>query len=1149
MFWKKPKPASEPDSHSAPLSLGRSGSGSLFAPELNPLPARVNFTGTPMPTSEATPSGFPQTNDNDDPFAAFAAATQSPPSQPGTAPSGFPTSGDLDFTDSDFTLSQFLPPTTLPHEAFPTLPSAPPMSANPPGSIPTSPAPFSDPDFTEPALNWPGVDDANDPFPKPDVPSASAPAASWPDPDFADAHFEPFEANLPESSLPHANFPATEFPKSASPAADLPPSIPASWDVPAASPLEAEAPPASNFYAASDSPLPTPASWDVPTSNVDAKIESSLPPGAYFASPSETSTALPPAWDAAKPAFPVEPEPKPLADFYTPPMPASSFPPTALPPIEDIAWEFRSPESPKAEPEPDPTTDFSIPATEFKTEFTTAEEATTPVAPIEPLSSEAFSFYETQSPESKASGSFYEEATADASNSFSGSFYKTDASELPLSGSFFADETETEPAFNSPEALDDSQPFISPPDFALLEESPAGYGSFAEELTDPQASDAQPISPYSLDFTFADSQSESGPTATTPASAPSFPAGDLSPFDASFELTDEEFAGLVLEPPVESTWAPPPPIHESQVGPAANISQTVQFPNADTATFNGHTDYFQNDPDNDNPEPFSHFLSNPATPPSASGFDNPELDSPEGWTRFIPEAANGDPDDPFSFAFAAAEEQEATEEEKEADLPYSGLASGLTAESEPPSVSEASSLLESRPENAGQFLDTVNDTLYPPDILGGSASGSTTDEPFSTLSVNEPEQYAPGSLSTPSSTNGEDDFYDAARYLFPETVITPPEWEQRQEPEDTEPALPSPGVFDFAGDSETTDTVESTAYRSELTAQDAETTAYNSVYWPDEAFNPDMLDLGESKQNAKDTGMTEFKDLSDLPLPVPTETAEPVWRWGEEDESSQPIASLTPIADPFEAAETGSFSSFYETPEIDDSSPSYTERSILFPEPDDLAGTTGLTQSLPPAIKPTAFPMETATDLDDFAGGTESYTQLYPEASEITAATAAEAGTTSMSATWPSSSGLAQPEPADGFFADYPLTQAAHEWPLLNPEEPGLIIPTEPPAPLGIARLGRLNIIGVCPLSVDRRLLVVHNGEVFALMVQNGPDSQSNVSVLKIFDRNPLAYQTTFTAVPDTRSDRQGLYMLQVGSLHGVISVFKENIAWYQELS
>ena len=95
--------------------------------------------------------------------------------------------------------------------------------------------------------------------------------------------------------------------------------------------------------------------------------------------------------------------------------------------------------------------------------------------------------------------------------------------------------------------------------------------------------------------------------------------------------------------------------------------------------------------------------------------------------------------------------------------------------------------------------------------------------------------------------------------------------------------------------------------------------------------------------------------------------------------------------------------------------------------------------------------------------------------------------------------------------------------------------------------LGNLEVLSVCSLNAEKRLLVVHNKGIFALMGQYGME-QPQISVLKVFEHNPIAYQNTFTAVEEGQAGSQGMFVVQVGTWHAIISTFQDKISLHTEL-
>ncbi len=125
---------------------------------------------------------------------------------------------------------------------------------------------------------------------------------------------------------------------------------------------------------------------------------------------------------------------------------------------------------------------------------------------------------------------------------------------------------------------------------------------------------------------------------------------------------------------------------------------------------------------------------------------------------------------------------------------------------------------------------------------------------------------------------------------------------------------------------------------------------------------------------------------------------------------------------------------------------------------------------------------------------------------------------------------------AEAVIAPTPLVAVAP--PIVEPifARPEPVLPTE-----------KLDILGVCSIDANKRLLLINNDDVIALLGQVGTDN-NHLRVLKIFDTNPIAFQNTFTAVREARPDRQGLFMVQVGLWRGIVSSYGDSLSLYSEL-
>lgn len=111
----------------------------------------------------------------------------------------------------------------------------------------------------------------------------------------------------------------------------------------------------------------------------------------------------------------------------------------------------------------------------------------------------------------------------------------------------------------------------------------------------------------------------------------------------------------------------------------------------------------------------------------------------------------------------------------------------------------------------------------------------------------------------------------------------------------------------------------------------------------------------------------------------------------------------------------------------------------------------------------------------------------------------------------------------------------------------GETLPDQPEVPQPQLSFDNLEILGVCQLSTDKRLLLVQSQGNFALMGQAGLDNPQ-ISVLKMFDHNPIAYQNTFAAAQEGQAGAQGMYVTQVGTWHAIISTFQDQIVLHTEL-
>lgn len=144
-------------------------------------------------------------------------------------------------------------------------------------------------------------------------------------------------------------------------------------------------------------------------------------------------------------------------------------------------------------------------------------------------------------------------------------------------------------------------------------------------------------------------------------------------------------------------------------------------------------------------------------------------------------------------------------------------------------------------------------------------------------------------------------------------------------------------------------------------------------------------------------------------------------------------------------------------------------------------------------------------------------------------------------------SAIAQSLPTPQAQPTHPPDSLEGQWQQAPAAEPLKTTQASTVSPPAGFSLGNVEVLGVCPLAADRRLLVVNSGGVFALMGQVGLE-EPQITVLKIFENNPLAYQNTFTAVAEAQAAAQGMFVTQVGTWHAIVSTFQDKITLHTEL-
>jgi hypothetical protein len=415
-------------------------------------------------------------------------------------------------------------------------------------------------------------------------------------------------------------------------------------------------------------------------------------------------------------------------------------------------------------------------------------------------------------------------------------------------------------------------------------------------------------------------------------------------------------------------------------------------------------------------------------------------------------------------------------------------------------LQQSSPSAEQIPPNAGHFLDSVNERLYPAD-------------PFHVHSEGEMDVAA-----------GEKAFEEASRFLFPETMEAPLDWSD-------------------------------TADQSDASA---------GVYWPTDS---EVLDLGPSFQ-AHPSHLNDMASYADTPDPVafglpvlppvehPPKPHQPEGTVPFEFQNTAP--ALEPIAD---AAEFPKHPPSAEPVGFEDTQTD----SLIFLQNEALEMALEFPSQTPPLSPEPAFaePSKPA-ELFHFPDSEEdSLKKHLPDEAALSSQMALPPPSSPMFEAAKDEENLwlrAQTPEGRSIESDYqPLKEPAE-----TPVERKASALAQPPPPGGgerseiaasggeatqgsVSKMGRLEIMGRCPLLVGGQLLMVHSGDVYALMAQSG-DNPDQVVVLKVFEHNPLAYQNTFTAVPEKRTGQQGLYVVQAGTWRGMISSFQGTLTMHTEL-
>jgi|GEM_PF-2582411 len=455
------------------------------------------------------------------------------------------------------------------------------------------------------------------------------------------------------------------------------------------------------------------------------------------------------------------------------------------------------------------------------------------------------------------------------------------------------------------------------------------------------------------------------------------------------------------------------------------------------------------------------------------------------------------------------------------------------------------------------FLDSVHEQLYPSDAF-----------PTEAFQAQDPNAKTLPPLQPTNTTNdpwteSASQFDEASQYLFPE-------------------------------DSQLTGGAQNWY---EQDNSDVSKTP-SAIYWPEEVLNSEMLELGTSIQDNLN-GLQELNNEPSYTLPIAAGTSIPEFDFPtqsqpeiktlsygagtglEFSEVNEEIPSDFSWGDsPSDWESTGTESSLENAswvfPSTPESEPSFTLGSI---EEADIWNTPLSDSSQSDFFATPQTPGSSSSwgtsspSIDDITSqNNEEWTSPLDRGGESSYSLNSDSPETNLfefpsdESLWYGTETTTHFQANDPFMASVPTMEASQlEPPTLKTDTPHykqaqapLFVPTEGPKEVtrGVSpsaennpKLGKLDILGVCQLPDKHRLLVVHNGEVYALMGQNNTHDDSQIAVLHVFDRNPLAYQSTFTVIKDTRPDRVGHMIVQAGSIRGQISIEQGKIMWHGETS
>ena len=443
--------------------------------------------------------------------------------------------------------------------------------------------------------------------------------------------------------------------------------------------------------------------------------------------------------------------------------------------------------------------------------------------------------------------------------------------------------------------------------------------------------------------------------------------------------------------------------------------------------------------------------------------------------------------------------------------------------------------VSAHPAASGQFLDQVNEQLYPPvespvlhDALQGLDNRQAHQALEEAATILFPEQF-PVAPPQPVAASGFEN-YGAHAFQEPEEPVSAISLEAAM-PAATEPSLES-------------------SFYATPTVED-----FNAIVQPDApTLSPMQAPVADLSDQL---GADSFMDFSAPPdFGVPTAPAhdpfaEPTSAVASAMDFSAPPdfgVSLAPVHDPF--AEPASA----------------VASAMDFSAPPDFG------VPVAPAHDPFAEPTSAVASVMDFSAPPDFGVPVAP-AHEVLGSHAGDGdlfgdmtGSTltlddmpdPLSAvSYPDFSQPEQPQPtqANATFEAPPSKDVSLVFDGFNPVSSSSSSVATAPAPAAAPvnaydpstwDIRNLRILATCPLDRKRQLLLVQNEAVLAVMADNG---NQHVSVLKVFQNNPTGANQNFSAVREGGVGDKEMFLVMLGSWQAIVSADAQGVVLHTELT